>query len=213
MSTAVRPLALAKAVDEALERIDRTGCGAEILRVLRLEAERLLTQVRPVSSSSAMTPALRAFLIESGDFTLQELTETEERVARGELRELEDQTCLETIAASYSESEVAERLGLSIYEVQDRARIGTIYSFAVEGFAVYPKWQFSDQTRDGLLPHLAHVLASLIDGWDPASVQGFMTVPKEDLTYRGEWQTPIRWLLRGGSAHRIDDILEGERWR
>lgn len=40
-----------------------------------------------------------------------------------------------------------------------------------------------------------------------------MTVPKDSLIYRGEWQTPIQWLLRGASPRRIEMILEGERWR
>ncbi|WP_319031546.1 hypothetical protein [Microbacterium algeriense] len=39
-----------------------------------------------------------------------------------------------------------------------------------------------------------------------------MTVPKEDLTFRGERQTPIQWLLRDGRLDAIDDVIEGERW-
>lgn len=209
----VRPLTLDDAVDELLAPIDRFNCGPAILRALRLTAECFSRQVRPQSHSSGMSPAVRAFLVESDEFTPEGFAETEERVARGELREVEHRTRLETIAASYGESEVAERLGLGIGEVRDRARAGELFSFDAAGIAVYPRWQLAEQTEDGVLPHLAHVLASLIDDWDPASVQGFMTAPKDDLIYRGEWQTPIQWLLRGESPRRIDVILEGEKWR
>lgn len=209
----VRPLTLDDVVDELLAPIDRSNCGPEVLRALRLKARHLSRQVRPQSRSSGLPPAVRAFLIESGEFSPEEFAETEERVARGELREAEHRTSIETIAASYGESEVAERLGLNLGEVRDRKRAGKLYAFDAAGVTVYPRWQFTEQTDDGLLPHLAHVLTSLIDDWDPASVQGFMTVPKDDLSYRGEWQTPIQWLLRGASPRRIDVILEGEQWR
>lgn len=210
MPTAARPLTLADAVDESLARIDRSECGPEILRTLHLEATRLLRASRPESHSSGMTPHIRAILIESQVFTTQSLVEMEERLARGELRESEDRTRLETIAASYGEHEVAERLGLDVREVQYRARIGTLYSFPVGGVTVYPKWQFAHETEDKLLPHLARVLASLLEEWDPASVQGFMSTPKEDLTSRGKRMTPVEWLLQGKSPRRVEVILEWE---
>lgn len=211
MSTDTRPLTLADAVDESLAHIDRSGCGPEVLGALQAEAERLLSTPRGQSYSSGVTAATRAVLLESGVFTPLSLAEMEERLARGELRELEDRTALETIATSYGEHEVAEKLGLDIREIQSRARTGRLYYFSASGVTVYPKWQFTEDTEDGLLPHLSRVLASLIEDWDPASVEGFMTVPKEDLICRGKWLTPVQWLLRDKSPRRIEIILEGKR--
>lgn len=212
MSTAARPLTLTDAADELLAHIDQSGCGPEVLQALVLEAERLLGTSRLEAHSSGTTPEIRAFLLKSGIFTPSSLAEMEERIARGELRELEDRARLGTIAASYGESEVSEKLGVGIREVRYRARSGELYSFSAGGVTVYPRWQFADQTDDKLLPHLSRVLTLLLEDWDPASVEGFMTVPKEDLTSRGNQLSPVQWLLRGGNPRRIDAILEGKRW-
>jgi hypothetical protein len=49
------------------------------------------------------------------------------------------------------------------------------------GIIVYPRWEFTDETPDHLLPHLARVVQDLLDDWRAASVQGFMTVVREEL--------------------------------
>lgn len=206
-----QPFTLDIAVQQLLELVNVGDCDQEILHALRSEAVRLLTRIRP--SSPAMSPDVRAYLVKADAFTAEELAETEERVARGELRDSENLTRLETIAASYGESEAARRLGVQRDELRRRRRDGAVYAFDVSDVTVYPRWQFTDQTDNGLLPHLAHVVASLIEDWNPASVEGFMTVPKDDLIHRGKWQSPVEWLLRGASPRRIDMILEGVRWR
>ncbi|MFS0852962.1 hypothetical protein [Microbacterium sp. 179-I 3D4 NHS] len=120
---------------------------------------------------------------------------------------------METVATSYRKSEAARRLGIQLDELRRRGRDGEVYGFEVCEVTVYPRWQFTDKTNDRLLPHLAHVVASLIEDWNPASLEGFMTVPKDDLIHRGKRQSPIEWLLRGASPGRIVRILERERWR
>lgn len=211
MSNHVRPLTIDDAVDHMLGTIASDGVGPEIETALRRKAEQLLRRVRPYSPG--LTSQQRTYLIESGAFAPEKFAETEDRVVRGELRESEQRTSLETIAAGYGESEAAERLGISRDDVRKLRDGGALFAFDVLGIMVYPRWQFTDETSDHLLPYLARVVHALLKDWHPASVQGFMTVAKEELAHRGEWQTPIQWLIRGGSPQPIVAILEGERWR
>lgn len=211
MSDLARPLTLDDAAVQLLGSIDVSECDPEILEALQLEAAQLSAHVRP--SSPGLSPDQRAFLLESGAFTPEQFSQTEQRVARGELREDENRTRLGTIARSYGEHAVAARLDVELDELRERRRAGALYAFDASGITAYPKWQFTDQTDDGLLPHLSRVVTLLIEDWHPASVEGFMTVRKDSLIYRGEWQAPVQWLLRGASPHRIEMILEGVRWR
>lgn len=211
MSDLVRPLTADAATGELVGLIDVSECDPEIINALRREAARLSAHVR--ASSPGLSRHQRALLLEAGAFTPEQLARAEQRVARGELREEENRTRLGTIARSYGEHAVAARLDVELDELRERRRSGALYAFDASGITVYPKWQFTDQTEDGLLPHLARFLKLLIEDWHPASVEGFMTVPKDSLIYRGEWQTPIQWLLRGADPHCVEIILESERWR
>ncbi|WP_282846375.1 hypothetical protein [Microbacterium oxydans] len=211
MSDLVQPLTLDAAAAKLLESIDVSECDPEILETLQREAARLSMRLRPPSSGLSMEQ--RAYLVESGAFTSEQFVQTEQRVARGELREDENRTRLGTVARSYGERAAAAWLGLEVDELRMRQRAGALYSFDASGVTVYPKWQFTDQTDDGFLPHLALVLTWLLEDWHPASVEGFMTTPKDSLIYRGEWQTPTQWLLQGFDLRAIERILEGARWR
>ncbi|WP_314645678.1 hypothetical protein [uncultured Microbacterium sp.] len=211
MSDLMRPLTLDAAVEELLESIDVSECDPEILETLQREATHLSRCMRPPSPGLSMEQ--RAYLVESGAFTAEQFVQTEQRVARGELREDENRTRLGTIARSYGERAAAARLGLELDEFRARQRAGALYAFDASGVTIYPRWQFTDRTDDGLLPHLARVVTWLLEDWHPASVEGFMTTPKDSLIYRSELQTPIQWLLRGADPRPIEQILEGARWR
>lgn len=211
MSDLVRPLTLDAAAAELLDSIDVSECDPEILETLQQEAIRLSRRMRAPSPGLSMEQ--RAYLVESGAFTSEQFTETEQRVARGELREDENRTRLGTVARSYGERAAAARLGLEVDDLRMRQRAAALYSFDASGVTVYPRWQFTDQSDDGLVPHLALVVTWLLEDWHPASVEGFMTTPKDSLIYLGELQAPIQWLLRGADPRPIGRILEGERWR
>ncbi|APH44087.1 hypothetical protein BMW26_03250 [Microbacterium sp. 1.5R] len=161
MSDLVRPLTLDAAVDELLESIDVSDCDLDIVEALRREAVQLSRPLRP--SNSCLSPAQRVLLLKSGAFTPEQFAQTEQRVARGELREDENRTRLGTIARSYGEHAVAARLDVELDEVRERRRAGALYAFDASGVTVHPKWQFTDQTDDGLLPHLARVVRLLIE--------------------------------------------------
>ncbi|WP_341956548.1 hypothetical protein [Microbacterium sp. LWH13-1.2] len=211
MSNLERPLTLDAAVAELLESIDASECDPEIMETLQREAARLSRRMRPPSPGMSMEQ--RAYLVDSGAFTAEQFAQTEQRVARGELREDENRTRLGTVARSYGERAAAARLGLEVDDLRMRQRAGALYSFDVSGVSAYPKWQFTDPTNDGLLPHLALVVTWLLEDWHPASVEGFMTTPKDSLIYRSELQSPIQWLIRGADPRPIEQILEGARWR
>lgn len=211
MSDLVRPLTLDAAAEELLESIDVSKCDPEIMETLQREAARLSLRMRP--PSPGLSTDQRSYFVESGAFTSEQFAQTEQRVARGELRDDENRTRLGTVARSHGEREAAARLGLELDELRARQRAGALYAFDASAATVYPKWQFTDQTDDGLLPHLALVVTWLLADWHPASVEGFMTTPKDGLIHRDEWQTPIQWLLRGGDPRPIEQILEGARWR
>ncbi|TFD07529.1 hypothetical protein [Cryobacterium sp. TMT1-66-1] len=61
-------------------------------------------------SPAAASEEQIAFLIESETFTLEEVAETQARIARGELAEAERKTRLEGINASFIAEEVARSL-------------------------------------------------------------------------------------------------------
>lgn len=186
----MRPLTLDAAVEELLESIDVSECDPEVLETLQRETTRLSRCMRPPSPGLSMEQ--RAYLVESGSFTSEQFAQTEQRIARGELREDENRTYLGTIARPYGEQAAAARLGLELDELQRNQRTGALYAFDASGVTVYPRWQFINQTDDGPVPHLALVVTGLLEGWHPASVEGFMPTPKDSLIYRGEWQTPIQ---------------------
>ncbi|MCK8468745.1 hypothetical protein M0722_16235 [Microbacterium sp. KSW4-16] len=210
MADLMRPLTLDAAASRLLESIEVSECDTEIAEALRREAAQLFARTRP--SSPSLSADQRALLFKSGAVTPEQFAQTEQRVARGELREEEIRTWLGTIARSSGEGAVAARLNLKLDELRKRRRAGRLYAFDASGITVYPRWQFTDQSDDGLLPHLALVVAWLLEDWHPASVEGFMTTPKDSLIYRGEWQTPRQWLIQGASPHPIERLLNKKRW-
>lgn len=157
VSDIVRPPTLDAAIDELLKSIDVSDCDPEIMEATWREAALLSMRTRP--SSSGLSPDQRVVLLKSGAFTPEQFAETEQRVARGELREEKNRTRLGTLARSYGEHTVAVRLDAELNELRKRQRAGALYAFDASGVTVYPKWQFTDQTDDGLLPHLAQVVA------------------------------------------------------
>lgn len=206
-----RPLRIADAIEELLAPIVLDDCTAEVRNALHKRAEQLLQL--PTPHSQEISPQERSYLLTSGAFTLEELAESEQRVGRGALREAEYRSELGAMAASYCETDVAHRLGIQPDEVRDRSTSGKLFAFNAGGSWLYPKWQFDDETPEGVLPHLARILDALRpDEREPASVQGFMTSLQADLVDGAEL-TPRQWLLRGGAAEPIEDILEGDRWR
>lgn len=213
MAPEAGPQTVESAAAELLSSVRSEACGAEVRDALRRASLQLLRTLRP--STKGLSTKDRDYLIQSGAFTKESLDATETQVARGELREEEGRTLLQTIAASLAPSEVASCLGVSLEEVDRRREAGELYGFDAAGITVFPKWQFIVGERPAMrtLPGLKRVLSALIDDWHPASIAGFMTNPQDGLECQGERQTPIGWMLRGGDLSRIEVIMEGVRSR
>lgn len=146
MPVPARPLKIDDAVDELLASVDTGDCGPEVATALRRMAEQLLRRVR--LTSPGLTSQQRAYLIQSDAFSPRALAETEESVARGDLRELEHRTSLDVIAASYGESQVAERLTISGTDVRSGHADGELYAFDAAGIAALPRRARECVSRD-----------------------------------------------------------------
>ncbi|PKI89852.1 hypothetical protein CW368_11830 [Actinomycetales bacterium SN12] len=209
---AVRPLTIEDAVDEVLRPIVSEHHAAEVADALRKRAAQLLRRESP--RNVGPTSQERSYLIDSGAFTPEALSESEQRVTRGELHERENRSELEAIAATYSETEVAARFKTGVGNVIRRYRDGALIAFDIAGNRLYPTWQFTDSAPGGVLPHLSRVLVALqAEERNPASTLAFMTVPKEGLASEGEKLSPVQWLLRGGSFRALERVFEAESQR
>ena len=166
----------------------------------------MLTKRQP--RGGALSGAQVAFLIESGAFTEQEFADTEASLARGDLAELERKTRLGAITDSLSVAEVAQVLSIDAARVRRRQAKGDLYAFVAGGRRRYPLWQFTSDPARPVLPGLAALVQGLPADMHPASVQGFMTTPQEDLRVDGIGMKPVDWLLRGGDPQALVEILE-----
>ena len=69
-------------------------------------------------------------------------------------------------------------------------------------------WQFIGDS-DRVVPKLAEVVPFFIEGWRPASIEGFMTTPQDELTSADHARlTPVEWLASGGDAAAVTAILK-----
>jgi len=144
------------------------------------------------------------FLITSGAFTAEELAETQREIAEGLLIQQELGTRLGAINRTIDSAEAAEKLQVTQEEISGFYTKGILYGFNLDGRTLYPTWQFPDGENKPL-PNLVSIIKNLYEGFEePASVEGFMTTPKENLT----WMTPIEWLEKDGDPAKIIGIID-----
>lgn len=198
-------------VEESVEYlrsvVQSKGWNDDVVAVLIRESADLLKEREPRGGGLSEDQA--RFLIESGDFTAEELAETERQVAAGELASEERQTRLGALARTLSAAEVADRLDIDPSRVRHRQGKGLLYSFLVGGKRRYPTWQFVTGTKM-VLPHLASVVEAFPEDWHPAGVEAFMTAPKSSLVsgVSSERLSPVEWLMNGGDPQDVVDILD-----
>lgn len=106
------------------------------------------------------------------------------------------------LAASATQTEVAELLGEPVSSVMARTAEDGLVSFYLEGRERYPLWQFHDRKP---LPGLSEVVAALPRTWRARKVMAVMAAPTEML----DGKSPPRWLAEAGDPTAVVDVLEG----
>jgi hypothetical protein len=181
------------------------GLSEELLVALIDEQTDSLKRRSP--RGGGLTADEARFLVESGEFTEQELAKSERDVARGDLAAAERATRLRAIASTIGAAEVAARLNLDDSSVRARQGKGLLYAFLSGRKRRYPLWQFIEGT-DRVVPGLGTVTKAFPAEWHPATVQGFMTTPQDGLRIDAAKVAPTEWLLNGGDPSVVVGILE-----
>lgn len=191
-----------QSVDDFLEIAQAVGADAELVSVMLTESADLLRT--PTPRSRALTEEQAAFLVASGTMTIEQLRDSEDRIARGELAEMERKTRLESVTRSLSSAQVAQRLGIDESSVRHRVRAGSLYSFLIGRKRRFPAWQFSDTAENGLLTDLPALVRGIPLDMHPSTVEGFMTTTQDDLVVGEAAVTPVEWLEL---AHEVDAVI------
>lgn len=203
---------VAQSLRDLMRAARSQGRDNEIVIVLLQESTDLLTKERQ-PRGGGLTEEQASYLIESGDFTPEELARAEQRVASGALAEDERKTRLGALTRTLSAVEVANLLHIDDSRVRHRRAKGLLYSFLVGGKRRYPAWQFVDGEP---LPNLSQLVDAFPNDWHPAGVESFMTTPKSSLrapalaldTTNPEHLTPVEWLQSGGDPKAVVGILD-----
>lgn len=108
--------------------------------------------------------------------------------------------------------EVAERLGIPEFEVSRYAAAGDLHAVTVADGAdpLFPAWQFTDTTEDGVLPYLGAILHRLPGEVSPLAITRWMTTPHPALRVEdGVVMSPRVWLLYVGDLGVLLDAVDG----
>jgi hypothetical protein len=170
-----------------------------------------LDSLREGRPGSRLTQQQKDFLLESGDFTTEELARTEQEVNDGILEREAARDWLLRILDTIGISEVSCLLGTD--EVSLRADVEQMRLCAVQiaGELRFPRWQFDASAPEKLLPHLEEVLHAAAGRWDWQILGAFMSTSQSTLISRAR-QTPIQWLSGGGSVASVVEIVESSDW-
>jgi hypothetical protein len=147
------------------------------------------------------------FAVKSGAMTRQEWDDAQTQSARGDLYRLERQTEQGGLESATTARDAASRLGLTSSSIA--AFPGELFAFVIDGELRYPTWQFINDRKDPVLPHLAQLVEAFSDDMHPSTILGFMQTPQEDARPDGIQLTPAEWLVRGGDVQMLVDILDG----
>lgn len=96
-------------------------------------------------------------------------------------------------------AEAAVQLGIDETGVSRRIADGRLWALGRRGRRI-PAWQIH---TGALLPGLEQVIAAIPDGADPATVQGLMTTPQDDL----DGASPIEHLAAGGNPVIVAEMV------
>jgi hypothetical protein len=165
---------------------------------------------RPISGER-LTKQQRDYLIQSGDFTEQELLETEQQVDRGELQLSEIQSFLSPLLATMSLEGASGYLGLDEAQLRAEIAAGRLHAVEISDRLRFPTWQFSIGHAQRLIPGLQEILAAVPSDWSWISLAALMATPQQDLVGEDR-MTPAEWLRHGFSSARVVALLESQVW-
>jgi len=166
--------------------------------------------MKPVSPSE-LTKQQEAFLIDSGEFTSQELASTQRNVAKGSLQLGAAEAWLSLLCATLSLKQVSGFLGWGEDAVRAAVSEGRLYGVRIAGRLRLPAWQFNIGSPEKLIPRLAEVIEAVSPRWEWHSVSAFMNTPQRDLVSEGR-KTPVEWLRDGGDTDELKQIIESDDW-
>lgn len=199
-------------LERLLEMITSSDVPSDTVDAMIDEVTKSAARRQP--RGGGLTKSHADVLVRSGALSAERLAELEKRVGAGELATIERETRLGAITRTLTADQVGERLGgLSASRVRHRQNDNLLYAFLAGKSRRYPLWQFID---DQVVPGLAEVVPHFLDGWQPASVEGFMSTPQEGLPSSPESNatsdagrmTPVEWLAGGGDPAAVVAILD-----
>jgi hypothetical protein len=144
----------------------------------------------------------KRYLIESGDFTAEELDAAAREVDRGALQLGIAEAFLSHLQSTMSLDDVTGFLGWDEKSARAAVSEQRLYAIDIAGRLRFPSWQFNVGSPHKLIPGLSEVIEVVTSRWEWPSVAGFMATPQSSLVAKGR-KTPVEWLRDGG------DVSEG----
>lgn len=162
----------------------------------------------PDAAASGLTEQAEAILTEHGGIVGSRRGNARS-VARASLRASSSKLAEQT-RTSVSVSRVAQLLHVDESRVRHRLRDRALFGFKIGASLRLPLWQFD---KGEPIPGLRAVLAALPADLHPLEVAGLMTMPDPDLTIADEPTIPRDWLVNGGTADTVRELLTHvDRW-
>ena len=166
--------------------------------------------MKPVSKSE-LTKQQELFLIASGDFTAEELSATQQDVAKGSLQLGVAEARLSLLCATLSLDHVMGFLGWEEDVVRDAISDDRLYAVAIADRLRFPAWQFNVGSPTKLLPGLTDVIRAVEPRWEWHSVSAFFATAQSSLVTEGR-RTPAEWLRDGGDINAVIDLVQADEW-
>lgn len=204
------------------EQLSRTTAAEDELlvaiRALGAEGDHLVSGLTTLIRS--MPPVLpRAVqsqhsrkLVEAGVMTAEDMAAAEHELARGALQLVESRGWLSSAWETVSLEAASGLLHRTSQDIVEAGKRGELLLVEIGGEARVPTWQFTSRPVGHLLPHLAELVPTLLERWQPISIGRFFTTRQEDLVDEG-MKTPAAWLEDGGDPSEVLDLIQAGLYR
>ncbi|MBF4568243.1 hypothetical protein ITJ57_05620 [Plantibacter sp. VKM Ac-2880] len=192
-----------KSVRQLADAVARLGADGQFMVDALIET---VLSLRPITKST-MAEGRKAFLVESGVFTVESLAATTAKVARGSLARRSIETEISLLVRTLSLEDTCAYLKWEADAVLRAVADGRLYALEIAGRPRFPDWQFHRPSPDGLLPHLAELIALVSARWTHYAVCGFMGTSHSSLVAEGPMR-PAEFIIRTGDFDRVRRAIE-----